>query len=194
MRKGLLCVLMMGLLFLPACSGAGSVSPEEELALTIRGEYAALSTWTAQAEITADYGQRVYEYAVAAEFDGAQTRLTLTAPDTVAGLTAVLTENSGALEFDGLWVETGPLDPEGLTPAAALSALVETARTGYITACRLEEDGLLRVDCGDPESDPGVGTETALWFQPDSHQLLRGEISREGFRAIRCDFSDFSKT
>ena len=26
------------------------------------------------------------------------------------------------------------------------------------------------------------------------HQLLRGEISREGFRAIRCDFSDFSKT
>ena len=71
---------------------------------------------------------------------------------------------------------------------------METARTGYITACRLEEDGLLRVDCGDPESDPGVGTETALWFQPDSHQLLRGEISREGFRAIRCDFSDFSKT
>ena len=57
-----------------------------------------------------------------------------------------------------------------------------------------KEDGLLRVDCGDPESDPGVGTETALWFQPDSHQLLRGEISREGFRAIRCDFSDFSKT
>lgn len=72
----------------------------------------------------------------------------------MAGLTAVLTEDSGALEFDGLWVETGPLDPEGLTPAAALPALVETARTGYITACRLEEDGLLRVDCGDPEADP----------------------------------------
>ena len=185
---------MMTLVLLTACGGTAAGDPAEELALTIRGEYAALSTWTAQAEITADYGQRVYEYAVAAEFDGAQTRLTLTAPDTVAGLTAVLTENSGALEFDGLWVETGPLDPEGLTPAAALPALVETARTGYITACRLEEDGLLRVDCGDPESDPGVGTETALWFQPDSHQLLRGEISREGFRAIRCDFSDFSKT
>ena len=58
----------------------------------------------------------------------------------------------------------------------------------------LEEDGLLRVDCSDPESDPGTGLETTLWFQPDSHQLLRGEISREGFRAIRCDFSDFSKT
>ena len=143
MRKLLLCVPMI--MLLSACGRApGGVGPAEELALTIRGEYAALSTWTAQAEITADYGQRVYEYAVAAEFDGAQTRLTLTALDTVAGLTAVLTENSGALEFDGLWVETGPLDPEGLTPAAALPALVETARTGYITACRLEEDGLLR--------------------------------------------------
>ena len=118
MRKLLLCVPMI--MLLSACGHApGGVGPAEELALTIRGEYAALSTWTAQAEITADYGQRVYEYAVAAEFDGAQTRLTLTAPDTVAGLTAVLTEDSGALEFDGLWVETGPLDPEGLTPAAA---------------------------------------------------------------------------
>lgn len=69
------------IMLLSACGHApGGVGPAEELALTIRGEYAALSTWTAQAEITADYGQRVYEYAVAAEFDGAQTRLTLTAP------------------------------------------------------------------------------------------------------------------
>ena len=58
----------------------------------------------------------------------------------------------------------------------------------------LEEDGLLRVDCADPESDPGTGLETALWFQPDSHQLIRGELSRDGFRAIRCDFSVFAKT
>ena len=73
-------------------------------------------------------------------------------------------------------------------------APVETARTAYITACRLEEDGLLRVDCGDPETSTGTGTDTALWFQLDSHQILRGEISRESFRAIRCEFSDFSKT
>ena len=71
---------------------------------------------------TLEIDQMVYDYTVAAEFAGKQTRLTLTAPDTVAGLTAVLTEDSGALEFDGLWVETGPLDPEGLTPAAALPA------------------------------------------------------------------------
>ena len=63
-----------------------------------------------------------------------------------------------------------------------------------MTACRLEEDGLLRVDCGDPEADPGTGTETALWFQPDSRQLIGGELSRDGFRAIRCDFSVFAKT
>lgn len=86
------------------------------------------------------------------------------------------------------------MDPEGLTPAAALPALVETARTGYITACRLEEDGLLRVDCGDPEADPGHRDGDRPVVPADSHQLLRGEISREGFRTVRCDFSDFSKT
>ena len=39
----------------------------------------------------------------------------------------------------------------GLTPASAVPALLEAARSGYITACALEEDGtLLRVDCGSP--------------------------------------------
>ena len=65
---------------------------------------------------------------------------------------------------------------------------------GAVEVRELTEDGLLRVDCADPESDPGTGLETTLWFQPDSHQLIRGELSRDGFRAIRCDFSVFAKT
>ena len=74
MRKVLLCVPMI--LLLSACGRPpGGVGEAEELALAIRGEYAALNTWTAQAEITADYGQRVYDYTVAAEFDGKQTRM-----------------------------------------------------------------------------------------------------------------------
>ena len=190
MRKRLLCVLMMTLL-LAGCGQTGG-NEAEELALTIRGEYLALDACSAQTTVTADYGQRVYEYELAVSVDGEETVLTLSAPETVAGLTARLAGPDSFLEFDGLSVETGPLDGDGLTPVSAVPALLEAARSGYITACALEEDGaLLRVDCGDPAGSPGTGTEYALWFDAATHALTRGEISANGFRVILCEFSDF---
>ena len=191
MRKLLFCVPMM-ILLLAGCGKAGG-NEAEELALTIRGEYLAVEHCAAQASVTADYGQRVYEYEMAVSVDGEETVLTLSAPETVAGLTARITGEDSFLEFDGLSVETGPLDSSGLAPVSALPALLEAARSGYITACALEEDGaLLRVDCGDPTGSPGSGTETVLWFDTATHALVRGEVSVDGFRAILCEFSDFT--
>lgn len=189
-RKLMLCVLMTTLL--TGC-GTAKVSEAEELALTIRGEYLAMEQCAARAFVTADYGQRVYQYEMAVSVNGEETALTLSAPETVAGLTARLTETANLLEFDGVSVETGPLDGSGLNPVSALPALLEAARSGYMTACALEEDGtLLRVDCGSPEGTPGTGTETALWFDASTHALIKGEISVDGFRAILCEFSDFT--
>jgi len=190
-RKSLLCVLMTALL-LTGCGQAG-VSEAEQLALAIRGEYLAVDGCTARAAVTADYGQRVYRYELAAAVNGEETVLTLSAPETVAGLTARLTGEENLLEYDGVAVETGPLDDNGLTPVSSVPALLEAVRSGYITACALEEEGtLLRVDCGDPAGSPGTGTETALWFDTSTHALVRGEISVDGFRVILCEFSDFT--
>ena len=191
MRKRLLCVLMMALL-LAGCGQTGG-NEAEELALSIRGEYLAMDNCTVQAAITADYGQRVYEYEMAVAVGEEETVLTLSAPETVAGLTARLTGEENLLEFDGVSVETGPLDENGLTPVSAVPALLEAARSGYITACALEEDGtLLRMDCGNPAGSPGSGTETALWFDASTHALIRGEVSVDGFRVILCEFSQFT--
>lgn len=191
MRKCLVCVLMTTLL-LAGC-GQGGGNEAEELALTIRGEHLAMNGCAARAAVTADYGQRVYRYEMAVSVTGQETLLTLSAPETVAGLTARMTGEENLLEFDGVSVETGPLDDNGLTPVSAVPALLEAAKTGYITACALEEDGtVLRVDCGDPAGSPGTGAETALWFDVSTHALTRGEISSDGFRVILCEFSDFT--
>lgn len=191
MRKCLVCVLMTTLL-LAGC-GQGGGNEAEELALTIRGEHLAMNGCAARAAVTADYGQRVYRYEMAVSVTGEETLLTLSAPETVAGLTARITGEENLLEFDGVSVETGPLDDNGLTPVSAVPALLEAAKTGYITACALEEDGtVLRVDCGDPAGSPGTGAETALWFDVSTHALTRGEISSDGFRVILCEFSDFT--
>lgn len=191
MRKYVICVLMTALL-LAGC-GAAEEDGAEELALTIRGEYLAMDSCAAQASITADYGQRVYQYELAVSVTEEETTLALTAPDTVAGLTARLSGEENLLEFDGVSVETGPLDSSGLSPVSAVPALLEAARSGYITACTLEEDRtLLRVDCGDPALSPGEGTETSLWFDAATHALTKAEISVDGFRVILCDFKGFT--
>ena len=190
MRKLLLCALMMTLL--TGC-GKAAVSEAEELALTIRGEYLAMDSCAIQASVTADYGQRVYQYELAAAVNKEETILTLSAPETVAGLTARIAGEDSHLVFDGVSVETGPLDGDGLTPVSALPALLEAARSGYIAACALEEDGkLLRVDCGDPAVSLGSGTETVLWFDTATHALVKGEVSVDGFRAILCEISEFT--
>jgi len=115
------------------------------------------------------------------------------APELVAGTTARIRAGETFLEYDGVCVETGPLNEDGLTPISAVPALLEAVRSAYINACCFEDSGLLRCDCGSPDLPPGTGTEYVLWFHPDTHELVRGEISTEGFRCIECTFSPFTK-
>ena len=118
-----------------------------------------------------------------------------TSPDAVAGVTARLKDGSGYLEYDGVWVETGPLDESGMSPMEAVPVLLRYATEGFIAEWAMEETGegqVLRVICRDPEAKAGEGQECSLWFDPDSHALLRGELSQDGFTVIQCVFSGFA--
>lgn len=198
MRKRL-CALMMIVPLLTGC-GAGKQAEDhsaEELALTIRGEYLAMTACSAAVDIVADYGQRVYEYTLEAAWskDG-ETVLTVTAPESIAGITARLKSGSGYLEFDGASLETGALTADGLSPIEAIPVLLENIFSGYIAQCAMETvDGrqLLWICCRDPEVSPGTGTETAFWFDADSHALSRAEIYSDGYAVIQCTFTDFAK-
>lgn len=182
-------------LLLTACGGGGGGSEAEELALQVRGEYLAMTGCSGTAVVTADYGQRVYRYELQFTADEQETVLNLTAPETVAGITARLSGEEGSLlEYDGAVLETGALNEDGLTPVSAIPALLTAVREGYLDCCTLEEGegaAQLRLLIRDPEQQPGTGIETTLWFDGSSRRLCRGEISRDGFCIIQCEFSDF---
>ena len=128
--------------------------------------------------------------------DGEETVLALREPELAAGITARISEEGGVLEYDGLALETGPLDGDGLSPVSALPALLSAARSEYMAECTLERTGdseLLRVLCADPEDPPGTGRETALWFDPETYALVRGEISVDGYRVIQCELTGFTR-
>jgi len=193
-RRLWLSVLMITLL-LTACGG-GEGNKAEELALTVRGTYLAAQGCSGGAVVTADYGQRIYRYRLDFQADEEQTVMTLTEPETVAGISARLSAREGSkLEYEGIMLETGPLDDSGLSPVSAVPALLETVREGYLDTCVLEagKDGsqTLRLLSRDPEQALGSGIETTLWVSPDSLKLLRGEICRDGVCVIQCEFSDF---
>ena len=157
MRKGIiLSALMIPLLLLSGCLGVGEGQKLLDQALTIRGEYLAMEGFSAQAELTADYGQRVCSYTLEVDASSDEITLTITQPDILAGITARCRNGDSFLEYDGLVIETGALNKQGLSPMSAIPAMLEQLRGGYLMAWNME-DGALRITCGDPD----LGTTAA---------------------------------
>ena len=194
-----MCALMMILvLTLSACGGGGGSEAEEKLT-EVRGNYLEMTACSGHADLTADYGRRVYTYGIDFNWQReGETLLTITAPELVAGTVAHISAGETALEYDGTMLETGPLDPAGLSPVDALPALFAYAREGFAAECAMEEaEGeakKLRVICRDPESEPGAGREAELLFDGTTGALLGGELSQDGFTVIQCDISGFVMT
>lgn len=195
MRRIGTAVLLMTLL-LSGCGEKGAQA--DDLALAIRGEYLEMAGCTASLEVHADYGSRVYDYGMDAAWtgDGGLT-LTLTAPEEVAGVTGRVLEGETALEFDGMYLETGPLDASGLSPMDAFPALLTALREGYLAQSTLEGEGeeqVLHLTVRDPEGTPGEGREVQLWLSAAGHALLRGEISSDGTTVLTCVVNGFTMT
>ena len=140
----------------------------------------------------------MYTYGIGLNYASeGETTLTITAPENIAGVTARILEGETALEYDGMRVETGPLDDSGMSPVDAVPVLMDYVQEGFIAECGMEAQGeseVLRVVCREPESAAGEGREGSLWFDPSTHALLRGELSQDGFTVIQCVFTEFQFT
>ncbi|MBC5738217.1 hypothetical protein H8S62_14485 [Lawsonibacter sp. NSJ-52] len=184
-------------LLLASCGqgGQGGGSKAEQLALEIRTEYIGMTACTASMDVTADYGERVYRYGMGLTWEkDAQTVLTLTSPEDVAGVTVRIEAGETALEFDGARIETGALSPDGLSPVDSVPALLDWVKEGFIAECAEETLGevqTLRVCYRDPDAAAGTGTEASVWFDTATHGLVRGEVSVDGATVIQCAFTDF---
>lgn len=177
-------------------SGCGGGDSGSDLALELRASFIAMEQCAGTMDITADYGQRVYEYTV--EFTGERKKgldLVLTAPEEVAGITAHVAQGQTALEFDGLVLETGPLNEEGLSPLDALPSFIASMQSGYIAESGTETvdaRDYLRLTFREPEKDAGQGTESILWFDQETKELRWGELRSGGRTVVRCSFCAFT--
>lgn len=202
MRKKLLLLPILLISLLTSCTGAGGgpgagqEQTAEEEARQVRTEFLAAGSCAGTAAVTADYGQRVYEFTLDFSWEKeGETVLTLTAPEELAGLTARIAQGQSRLEFDGISLDTGELTGEGLTPMELVPALMEWTRTGFMAQCVYETLGeapALRVQFREADMKAGTGTECTAWFARTDHALLRAELFWNGELVLSGNFSNFT--
>ena len=194
MRRLTACVLMMTLL-LAGCQAGGAGETPEERALAVRDLYQSLAGWNATVDITAEVGEKVFDFTLDAAWrrEG-ETVLTITAPELLAGITARIAEGETVLEYDGAGVSLGLLDDSGLTPVSAVAGLMAQIEKGYQARCVWAGDSgeILRVTYRDPETGPNTGTEYLLDIDRESGALLRAEASVGGRTVLTAQFTNFT--
>lgn len=129
---------MLCALLLVGCASEESVL---EPAIEFRAALLQAGGCSFHARIEADFGESVEQFSVDCDYhtDGTAV-LTLTEPETLAGITASVTERGGKVTYEGMSVDFGLLANGNVIPAAA-PALAALAWSGeYIAAAGWEEE------------------------------------------------------
>lgn len=174
-----LCALLFG------CAGEKDVL---EPSIAFRAALLQAGGCSFRAKIEADFGSQIERFAADCDFSTDGTALlTLTEPETLAGLTATVTERGGKITYDGMSVDFGLLANGNVNPAAA-PALTALSWSGeYISAAGWEEE-LYRVTYEKDFAQKRLQIDT--YFKNDLPILA--EVCYNNQRILKLEISDFS--
>ena len=154
-----------------------------------------MSSIQASGRITADYGERIYQYDITCTGNAEAGELTVVSPEAISGTGTAWAEGETLLEYEGVSLETGPLSPDGLSPADALPVILSACQSGVILESGLEggedEEQILYLLTENPRTN-AEESRVALWADPTDGRLLKAEIYWAGERVICLSFTDFA--
>lgn len=141
------------------------------------------------ADLTADVGGRVYQFTLDCQAAvGGPATLTVTAPDTIAGITAQVDESGAQLTFDGTALSLGTL-ADGKTAPLLAAWLLPNAWTGDYIDCAGSDGDLERVTYLHGYGDEALTIDA--WLDGDNTPV-RCEISHDGVRCLTAEISGFT--
>lgn len=187
--KGVLMTMALALL-LTGC-GRGQGNPADQAA-AIQACYGQLTAMQAQAQVTADYGDRAYQYTVQCQGNAQSGSLTVLEPDSIAGAGTRWEDGKTCLDYEELTLETGQLSPDGLSPADALPVILQTCANGALLESGWadwgQEEPCLYLLLQNPNQEEST---VALWADPETCALCQAEVRWEEQTVIRFAFTDF---
>ena len=190
MRKGI-CVPTIALcLLLTACGGTG-----EEPSANLRDLYHDMTGCTMEATVTCDQEGLEWEAVLRCDYvpDG-KTVIEVLAPETIAGVKAVVSGSDWQLEYEGERLNVGAISQEEISPALCLPRLMDALRDGWL----LEENEeswndipCLRL-CVDQSGLQDVKIVSTVWLRQEDGAPLRGEIAVDGEIILTAEFTSFA--
>ena len=182
--KRFLAILLMAVLL----TGCGA-EQQMDRALTLRDRLLKSQGCTFDAEITADYGDAVYAFRMECQADSlGDLTFTVTAPESISGITGTVSRDGGKLTFDGAALAFPMLADGQVIPASAPWLLVQTLRSGYLTACCKDGENL-RLTIDDSYADQAIQLD--IWL--DTQDLpIRGEVLWQGRRVLSLEVRNFA--
>ena len=178
MRKAIVSALMMTLLLLPGC-GEREARLEKGFE-TLRKAVTVAEDIRFQAAMTADYGQSVSEYELAASYDGRETTLEILAPELIKGIKASAQRGETTVSYDGVILGAGPLDEEGLTPMSAIPVMLDAMASAYVELLWWDGDYIAA------RLYVGESSVLTLWLDGNTFVPVAGEIAADGRTVIAC--------
>lgn len=178
---GILCLALV-------LTGCGSETGELDTGMELRSKVLAAETVSFDAQITADYGDKVHTFSMSCQGDSlGNLNFTVTEPESISGITGRIDQKGGALTFDDKALHFDLMADEALSPVSAPWILVKTLRSGYLTsACREEGKILLTID--DSYEDDALTLDIRL----DGNNLPEwAEILHRGRKILSMKVANF---
>lgn len=176
--------ILLILVLLAGCAGARDTM---DRAMALRSALLAKGA-EFDAAVTADYGDKTYSFGMHCRME-AQGKVTfsVTAPETIAGITGTVSASGGKLTFDGNALAFTLLADGQVSPVSGPWLLMKTLRSGYLTSCGME-DGCLRIAIDDSYEDDALHLD--VWLD-ESDCPKRGEILWKGRRILTVEIENF---
>lgn len=190
MRRPLVCVPTIALcLLLCGCGG----EEQERAAQDARAAYQAAETCEMTAEVSAFYGEERCSFTLRCAYTPEESEVEVLAPETAAGVRAVLSGDGAVLEYAEDCLPAGTLSAERLSPVTCLPRLMSALRDGWLLEENREEwdgEACLRLGLEQTGAD-GASVVSTLWLREDGGTPVRGEIAVDGKIFLQAEFTDF---
>lgn len=179
MKKLLLLLMISVTLTMTACGG----NAEDEFAgFCAEVEQAQSIAFTAN--LRAEYADKTASFKLAYTQNDEGIKVTVIEPETISGISARVKDDSARLEYDGVILDIGSLDANGLSPMSALPVAIMAFRNAHIDSV-WEEDGMTAAQL--VVSDD---TSVTVWLDGELTPC-NAEISSGGKALVFIEFCDW---
>ncbi len=184
MRRWLLPALMIPLL-LAGCGRSAAERKVDEMRAALRASVEIAVT----ADVTANLGDERFSCTLECRTDAEKTTVEIIAPESVAGIRAVVSGDGTKIEYAGLSLGVGGWRP-GSAPVTALPLLLTALKSGSTLRTWTEWEGERTVFVR--ELYVTDDTTLCVWIDAATTLPIHAEYSQGGETLLRCEIKDFS--